>query len=156
MSRKVLKTGLTARETAFVEEYLVDLNALAASKRAGYSEKSASQISVKLLTKVHIKAAIQERMDARQERTGITADYVLSKIKETIERCSQAEPVLVYSAEEKQMVPNGEWKFEHTGVLKGCELLGKHLKLFTEKIEVTGDLSIAEKLRKARERSKAG
>jgi hypothetical protein len=35
-------------------------------------------------------------------------------------------------------VPSGEYKFEHNGVLKGCELLGKHLKLFTEKTEITG------------------
>jgi hypothetical protein len=32
----------------------------------------------------------------------------------------------------------GEFQFDSGAVLKGCELLGKHLKLFTEKTEVTG------------------
>ena len=32
---------LTNRQTRFVEEYLIDLNATAAAKRAGYSEKTA-------------------------------------------------------------------------------------------------------------------
>jgi hypothetical protein len=30
------------------------------------------------------------------------------------------------------------YTFNATGVLKGAELLGKHLKLFTDKVEVTG------------------
>jgi len=40
------------------------------------------------------------------------------------------------------MVPTGEWKFEHRGVLKGCELLGKHLKLFTDKVEHSIDKTL--------------
>lgn len=37
---------------------------------------------------------------------------------------------------------------------KSLELLGRHLKLYTDKIEVKADLSLAETMRKARERAK--
>lgn len=147
---------LTPKQKRFVEEYLVDLNATQACIRAGYSEATAKQIGSENLSKPVLQHAIQELMAVRSKRTSITADYVLSKIHETVERCSQAEPVLEFNHETKAMEETGEYKFEHAGVLKGCELLGKHLKLFTEKLEIEGMLSIADELRKRRERAAAG
>ena len=41
MSRKA-KKRLTGKQQNFVNEYLIDLNATAAAKRAGYSVKSAA------------------------------------------------------------------------------------------------------------------
>ena len=126
----------------FCKEYLVDLNASAAAVRAGYSESSAKEQASQMMADPRVKAEIQRAMDERADRVEITADYVLSKIKETIERCSQAEKVMIWDPIDKMMVDSGEWKFEHNGVLKGCELLGKHLKLFTEKHEVSGKLTL--------------
>lgn len=54
---------------------------------------------------------------------------MLTAIVETIERCKQAESVM-FKGE-----PTGEYKFDSEAALKGCELLGKHLKLFTDKFE---------------------
>ena len=48
----------------------------------------------------------------------------------------QAVPVLVSDGEE-----TGEWHFEHSGANKSLELLGKHLKLFTDKLELSGQLA---------------
>ena len=45
---------LTEKQKRFVAEYLVDLNATAAAKRAGYSEKSASSIAIELLNKTQV------------------------------------------------------------------------------------------------------
>lgn len=126
-------TKLTARQQAFIREYLVDLNATQAAIRAGYSQKTAQEIGAENLSKPMIAAAIQAAMDKRAQKTDITAEYVLRTIKETIERCAQAEPV-----RDREGNETGEYRFEHAGVLKGCELLGKHLKLFTDKTELTG------------------
>lgn len=71
---------LTPKQQSFVDEYLVDLNAAAAARRAGFSEKTARQIGERLLTNVYIQSAIQERMQARQQRTEITADRVLKEL----------------------------------------------------------------------------
>ena len=71
---------LTPKQQRFVAEYLVDLNAAAAARRAGYSEKTARQIGERLLTNVDIQEAIQEQMLDRQVRTEITADRVLREL----------------------------------------------------------------------------
>jgi phage terminase small subunit len=127
----------------FVKEYLIDLNATQAAIRAGYSKKTAKQAAQRIMSRDDVKELLQKEMGQRAERTGITADYVLNTIHETVERCRQAYPVLdrrgnqVYAE-----TPDGEmlpaYAFDSKGVLKGCELLGKHLKLFTEKHEHTG------------------
>lgn len=54
------RQGLTPKQTRFVAEYLVDLNATQAAIRAGYSAKTARQIGQRLLTKVDIAAAVGE------------------------------------------------------------------------------------------------
>ncbi len=47
---------LTPKQKRFVAEYLVDLNATAAAKRAGYSEKTAEQVGYQLLQKTTVPA----------------------------------------------------------------------------------------------------
>ena len=134
---------LTAKQSRFVEEYLIDLNATQAAIRAGYSEKTAKQIGSRLLTNVDVQAAVSEGQEARAERTEITQDYVLTTIHSTIERCRQAEPVfykngdpVMCETEDGEVVP--AYTFQANAALKGCELLGKHLGMFTEKVEHTG------------------
>ncbi|MEN6620135.1 MAG: hypothetical protein ABFD50_01090, partial [Smithella sp.] len=48
-------------------------------------------------------------------------------------------------------VSTAAYMFDSKGVLRGCELLGKHLKLFTDKVEMSTD-GLAEALKRARER----
>ena len=64
---------LTDKQAAFVDEYLVDMNASAAARRAGYSEKTAGYIGHENKQKPHIAKAIEkamrERRSAFKERT---------------------------------------------------------------------------------------
>lgn len=71
--------ALTAKQEAFVIEYLVDLNATQAAIRAGYSENTARFIGAENLTKPYIQAAIQKAQEERAKRTEITADRVLKE-----------------------------------------------------------------------------
>lgn len=144
MAKEQTQPKLTIKQETFVAEYLVDLNATQAAIRAGYSAKTANEQGSRLLANVSVQKLIQERMDKRSERTEITADYVLKTIQDTIERCSQAKPVfdksgnpvLIVNEKEQTIVPM--YAFDPSSVLRGAELLGKHLKLFTDKTEVTG------------------
>ena len=77
---------LTAKQQRFVAEYLIDLNATQAAIRAGYSEKTAYSIGQENLTKPEIAAAVAAAQAERSERTEVTQDYVLTAIKDTIER----------------------------------------------------------------------
>lgn len=113
---------LTPKQKVFVAEYLKDLNATQAAIRAGYSERTAQEQSSRLLSNVIVKAAVEEAMQRREKRTEITQDYVLGGIKNLTERCIQ----------EKDGKP-----IEPTAAFRGYELLGKHLKLFTDKSEIT-------------------
>ena len=70
---------LTAKQAAFVKEYLIDLNATQAAIRAGYSNNRADAMGHENLRKPVIAQAVQEAMKARGERTEVTADRVLAE-----------------------------------------------------------------------------
>ena len=110
--------ALTPKQQLFIDEYLIDLNATQAAIRAGYSESSAQQIGAENLSKPVIAAAIQEALDRRAKSVQITAEDVLQSIKDIRDEAR---------ADKK-----------NADALKANELLGKHLKLFTDKTEVTG------------------
>ena len=71
---------LTPKQSTFVAEYLVDLNATQAAIRAGYSEKTANEQGSRLLANVKITDAIADAMANRAERTEITQDRVLREL----------------------------------------------------------------------------
>lgn len=133
---------LNDKQVRFRDEYLIDLNATQAAIRAGYSERTAYSQGQRLLKNVEIAKAIDKAVGDRIERTEIDADYVIKTIVETIERCSQARPVYDKSGEPVMMeTPDGEiapvYKYDATNVLKGAELLGRHLSMFTDKVDHT-------------------
>lgn len=68
---------LTDKQERFVKEYLVDLNATAAARRAGYKDPNKGR---QLVTKSNVAAAIQEEKDKRATRTEITQDRVLLEL----------------------------------------------------------------------------
>lgn len=72
--------GLNDKQRRFVEEYLIDLNATQAAIRAGYSAKTAKEQGYRLLTNVHVAAAITKAQEKRSTRTGITQDRVLAEL----------------------------------------------------------------------------
>lgn len=74
------ETELTAKQRAFVREYLIDLNATQAAIRAGYSEATAKEQASRLLTNVHVAEAVAAAMKNRAQRTDITADRVLKEL----------------------------------------------------------------------------
>lgn len=139
---------LTDKQQRFVDEYLIDLNATQAAIRAGYSEKTAAVIGNENLIKPYIADAIAKAKQKRSERTEVTQDYVIKTIVETIERCSQAKQVYDKSGELVMTeTPDGElapaYRYDASSVLKGAELLGRHLVMFTDKSEVQTDGNIS-------------
>ena len=72
-------TGLTPKQQLFVHEYLVDLNATAAYRRAGYKARgnSAEVNASRLLRNAKVAAALREAFRARAQRVRVTQDRVL-------------------------------------------------------------------------------
>src|SRR6476620_7150099 len=75
---------LTPRQDAFAREYLADLNASAAARRAGFSPKTAGRQAIALLTKPHVLARIQQLQAERNERVQVDADWVLRRLVEEL------------------------------------------------------------------------
>jgi phage terminase small subunit len=71
--------ALTDQQRRFAEEYLIDLNAMQAAIRAGYTPKNAQANAHKLLADPAISALIAEAQAARSARTEITQDMVLQR-----------------------------------------------------------------------------
>jgi len=109
---------MTPKQQRFVAEYLIDLNATQAAIRAGYAKSGASVEGVRLLANAKVAAAVAAAQVKRSERTEVTQDYVLNSI--------------VAIMEERKGVG------EHSNpqaALKAAELLGRHLAMFTDKVE---------------------
>ena len=163
--------SLTDKQARFVEEYLVDLNATQAAIRAGYSEKTAGAIGFENLHKPQIATAIQAAFDARSKRTEITQDMVLQElarigfadIRRLFEwdeeratfvpsrELSEAEAAAISSVEsESKTFTDDEGVRETTVKLKlrtydklgALEKLGKHLGMFSDKVEHSGNLDL--------------
>ena len=122
--------SLTDKQSRFVQEYLLDLNATQAAARAGYSAKTANEQGARLLANVSVAQAVRQAQAARAERTQLTQDWVLERLRETVERCMQAEPV-----RDSEGGSTGVYKFNAAGANKALELIGKHLGMFVEKHE---------------------
>ena len=116
--------SLSNKQEQFCLEYLIDLNATQAAIRAGYSKKTAQEIGSQNLSKVMIRDRVGKLMSERADRVLIHADYVIDNIKAIAETARDG--------------------LEHSSALRGYELLGKHLKMFTDKQEheIKGDLAV--------------
>jgi phage terminase small subunit len=141
----------------FARSYLIDLNATEAAKRIGIPSNKASSFGKKALTDPKILERIDELQKETIRRLDVSVDYVIRNIVETIERCKQTQPVVnrkgepvLIENETGQIVP--AYTFDAKGVLRGCELLGKHLGLFTEKVELSVSDDTADRLMRARKR----
>ena len=153
--------ALSAKQKRFVEEYLVDLNATQAAIRAGYNagnKQRASEIGSELLQKTPVSDAINKAMAERSRRTGVNADRVileLAKIafvnardvintgdatvkdgaSEEDTAAIQSVKVKMSSSETGEMV---EREIRMADKLKALELLGRHLGMFKDKVELSG------------------
>ena len=107
--------GLTEKQKRFITEYLTDLNASVAAVRAGYKW---GDIGRQLLTKNHVKSAIQQAIQTRAERTEITADLVVQETCKNYQRCVDAD--------------------EFSAANKALELLGRHTGAFPNRHEHSG------------------
>ncbi len=116
-----MSNKLTAKQEMFCKEYLIDLNATQAAIRAGYSEHTAKDIGCENLAKPNLAKRIQELMSERSNKAQISAETVLNGILDVIDRNKE---------------------IDDKTVLKGYELLGKHLKLFTDKVEHSGEIKM--------------
>ncbi len=163
---------LTDKQKAFVQEYLIDLNATQAAIRAGYSKDTASEQGYQLLHKTSVKEAIDIAKEERARRTEITADRVLEELAKlafsnledyveitddglarvdlsaaTRDQMAAIGEITVdtrkeYNSDDERAATIEKVKFKLSDKGVNLERLGKHLKLFTDKTETDTSVNI--------------
>jgi phage terminase small subunit len=76
-----MKKKLTDKQSAFIAEFMVDKNATAAAKRAGYSKKTAYSQGQRLLKNVEIKSLVNQKLTELEEKAGLTAELAMREVK---------------------------------------------------------------------------
>ena len=146
---------LTEKQQRFVDEYLIDLNATQAAIRAGYSAKTADVQCSRMLGNVKVQQAISEAMAERSKRTGINQDRVvlelakiaLVKITDVVDSKGRIKDTA--TADDLACIESIKYKESESGTgssverevkiaskLKALELLGKHLGMWNDKLDV--------------------
>ena len=145
------------RKHMFAKEYLIDLNATQAAKRAGYSEKTAYRTGCDLLKIPQVAKAIQIEMDKRGAAIGITAERVLTELGKiaftdvrsifkdgSLIRVDELSDEAAASLAGCEIVTRnlGEGEVEYVAKmrmadrLKALELCGRHLGMFVDKLQI--------------------
>lgn len=135
--------GLNQKQQAFLEHYLVHKNATAAAVAAGYSAKTAPQAGSRLLDHPEISLRLSEANQNACEKLGITKSWVLGVLKDIVEKSTKFIPVT--DKKGRQIFiddPDGNRVAAYTiydgkTAVKAAELLARHLKLLTDKVEVS-------------------
>ena len=147
---------MNAKQKRFCAEYLVDLNATQAAIRAGYSPASAGSIGYELLKKPDIRARIDKGIAEQARRTGINADRVLRELgriafvsapdlidmdSATLKDGASADDMAAIASVKVKTIPGPmgdgtEREIRLADKLKALELIGKHLGMFAEKVEL--------------------
>lgn len=153
---------MTAKQKRFCEEYLIDLNATQAAIRAGYSPATARSVGNENLTKPDIRARIDTEMAERSRRTGVNSDRVVQELAKIafVKATDIIDPntaTIRDSATEEDKACIASVKFKSSSgetsdsvereirmcdKLKALELLGKHLGMFTDKVNVSGNVPV--------------
>lgn len=134
---------MNAKQKRFCDEYLINCNATQAAIRAGYSEKFAHTNANKLLQNTTIKAYIDEQLERLHTEKVADAQEVLEYLTAVLRGKSSSEIVVVEGcgegvsgARRVQKAPDEKDR------LKAAELLGKRYRLFTDKLDVDGGVSV--------------
>lgn len=146
---------MTDKQKKFVDEYLIDLNATQAAIRAGYSPKTAYSIGEENLKKPEISNAISRAMAERSRRTGISQDRVVRELAKiafvninnictsngrikadaTDDDLSCIESIKVKQSR-SDTGTSEEREVKLCSKLKALELLGKHLGMWNDKVDL--------------------
>ena len=149
---------LTNKQTKFIDEYFIDLNATQAAIRSGYSKKTARKIGQENLTKPDILNAIKQRRKELSDATKINQERILNEEKSIaffdLGKLFKTDGSLIPLGELPEEVRRGISGFEiiETPILgtkkikrtykyklndkgRSLERVGKHLGMYSEKIE---------------------
>ena len=114
--------ALNPKQKKFCHHFLKCMNATEAAEKAGYGKKGARQQAHRLLTD---HPDILEYLAKRAKKVADKADLTIVGVLEDIE-----------AVKKKCMGDVEGYKFDPGAALRACELQGKYLKMFTDRLEI--------------------
>jgi len=81
-----MEKKLTIKQAKFVREYIKTGNGSQSAIKAGYSEKTAGEMAYENLNKPQIKLKIDKVMSELAEKIGMTAEKILLKLNEVLDK----------------------------------------------------------------------
>lgn len=153
---------MTKKQKRFVEEYLIDLNATQAAIRAGYSPITAQEQGSRMLSNVMVQTAVAKAMADRSRRTGINQDRVVLELAKiafvnaadvidssnaTIKSDATADDTAAIQSVKVKVIPTKdgegiEREIRLNDKIKALELLGKHLGMWNDKVEMNMNIPV--------------
>ena len=157
---------MTPKQTRFIAEYLIDLNATQAATRAGYSQKTAASIGEELLRKPEISAAVIAGQAKQLARADLTATRVLeemrrlafSDVRDLFDAQGNLRPIHTLTPEQSACIAGLEVIIKNAKAGDGqtdtvhkvkvwdkpkvLDMLGKHFGILTEQVQHTGTLTL--------------
>ena len=154
------------RQEMFCRYYITEIDgesfhATKAAIKAGYSSKTATATASRLLTYVNIQQRIAELQQEAFKRCEMDADYVLSKFKKIADdditnylkfytdeegvirvEVQNSDNIDTWNISEVSIGKDGQFKFKTHCKDNALLQLGKHLKLFTDKVEHSGEIKM--------------
>jgi phage terminase small subunit len=130
---------LTEKQKRFADYYIESGNATEAAVKAGYSEKTARFIGAENLTKPNIIAYVDKLLGAKDKERIASQDEVLEFLT-SVMRGDVVEkiPVLVGGGMQELMENKPAVQVRKSA----AELLGKRYRLFTENVNVSGNMGV--------------
>jgi len=140
---------LTAKRKRFVDEWLIDFNGTQAAIRAGYSEKTAAATAARLLRNVNIQNEISRRQKDLQRRTEVTQERVVQELARLAFVDASVVCVTDFDklTEDQRAAIQGVkptnfgWEIKLCDKLKALELLGRHIGMFNDKLDIKATIS---------------
>lgn len=173
---------LSVLKEAYCQEYIkIPENQTQAAINAGYSHKTAAKFASQNMRDERVKKRIAELMEERNKRMRVSADYVLMRLVEidqmdvldilnddgslkpirewpkiwrtTLSGFDLSSTIMNMNEDSIETILK---KIKWPDKVKNLELIGKHVDVnaFKERVEVSGTVTIADRMAKARDRVK--
>lgn len=138
------KDKLTLKQKRFADEYIISGNATQSAIKAGYSKKTAGVIAVENLEKPNIKAYIDKRLKELDAKAIAKQEEVLQYLTAVMRGQSKSAVVVIEGLgeglSEARLINKTP---DEKDRIKAAELLGKRYGAFTEKVDISGDMSLS-------------
>jgi phage terminase small subunit len=164
-----MTTKLNEKQKKFCREYLKDFNATQAAVRAGYSEASARQIASENLSKTYIQEHIQSLADNLNQKTNNDIERIITELQliafGSFRDVAEWGPSGLTLKDSKDLGDNARLVQEvkqtrgKTSSMSiklyskesALEMLGRYHKMFTDKLDLSGRITLEDMVAKSRE-----